>query len=180
MILCSFIANRFPGLPLWGGLLYQTSANIYQTSCGFTKRKRPTFANLTRRKRRRERSPTRSKGEFNDDALDREARASYHRAIELLKPSGIALELAVAQFVEASRVCGREDADHQPGCLNHDPDCLRHTCKTAGYNSKRISEGRGGDFVRPSSFRDGNGWKIFYAKALSNFFCLKRRRSDAD
>jgi integrase len=43
-----------------------------------------------------------SKGEFDNATLNREDRATYARAIEILKLTGIPLELAVAQFVEAS------------------------------------------------------------------------------
>jgi integrase len=71
------------------------------------KRKRPTFASLgDARKEAAKVVATLDKGEFSDATLDREARAAYCRAIELLKPSGVALELAVAQFTEASALLG--------------------------------------------------------------------------
>lgn len=73
--------------------------------CVDGRRKRTTFAELEKAKREAKRIAARiSSGDFTEATLDPEARAAYARSIELLKPCGIALEVAAAQFAEASKV----------------------------------------------------------------------------
>ena len=70
------------------------------------KRMRPTFSDLEKAKAEARRIVAElGSGEFTESALDREARASYARALELL-PAGVPLELAVSQFSEASKIIG--------------------------------------------------------------------------
>ena len=69
------------------------------------KRVRKTFADLTEAKVEAETVANRiSAGELNVLTLTSEDRTAYVRAMEMLKPSGTPLEMAVMQFVESAKL----------------------------------------------------------------------------
>ncbi len=71
------------------------------------KRQRKCFADLNKAKLEAETTATKiAEGEMNVLTLTSEDRTAYVRAVEMLKPIGTPLEIAVMQFVEAAKILG--------------------------------------------------------------------------